>query len=586
MYLSLKNRIFIIFTILLTIPFFVLSIAIPTWFTSIIETQTIHSTNNMMHQYSHHFNTITLQAEEIAKQVLVSQTTQQWLKVEKENSVEAMSQRWAMKNELKGEFSSMVLNNSHGISIFAYLNDGTGVLGNYPSLKEADWFKAYTRNSQSWTTAHSDHLYSDVYKVNSFLFPLVEIDTLKKYGIIKINIPSTLLEKTLSEIRVGESGRVYLINKQGQNVLTGEIETPQKVLDTSLKEILYSDVDNGLMETNYNGKEYLVFYHKLTHDDWLLFSEITKDELFFNANQLKKPLLIMSGLILILTIITSYVLSTNIVRPIGKLTKIMKFIERGDFTGAKRLIPSIQSGTNEIKYLVKVVDHMIDRLNQLIKFEYLANIRRKDAEYKALLLQINPHFLNNTLEIMGGLAAQGKNKEVVNVSVYLGEMMRYSLSTQSSVVQLQEEINYIRNFTSILKIRYEDAIAIEIEEDPKTKSLSIIKFIIQPLVENAVKYSLIKDTRVAIKVKTEKRKNQLLIAVEDNGIGMPEDVISQLRSLDINNESNNVLTSKGTSIGLKNVIGRLRLYYSHNFVFHIESEKNKGTKITLCITTD
>ncbi|MFC6604871.1 sensor histidine kinase [Ectobacillus funiculus] len=159
------------------------------------------------------------------------------------------------------------------------------------------------------------------------------------------------------------------------------------------------------------------------------------------------------------------------------------------------------------------------------------------------------------------------------MSVYLGRMMRYSLNTQSDVVNLGEEINYIRNFTNILKLRYEDTISIVIEEDAETKELPIIKFILQPLVENAVKYGFVGNKEVEIKIKTEKAGNQIIISVEDNGVGMSEEVIANLLNQEKNNETRNVLESKGSSIGLKNVIGRLQLYYGRNFSYGIESER-------------
>jgi two-component system sensor histidine kinase YesM len=280
------------------------------------------------------------------------------------------------------------------------------------------------------------------------------------------------------------------------------------------------------------------------------------------------------------------VLSSNIVSPLGKLANAMKFIERGDFAGAKSFMPTIKSSNDEIGYVVKVFDHTVDQLKNVIETEYEANIRRKDAEYKALLLQINPHFLNNTLEIIGGLAVQGKNKEVMNVSIYLGRMMRYSLNTQNDVVRLGEEISYIRSYTDILKVRYEDAIMIDIVEDPETKNLPIIKFILQPLVENAVKYSFIEKTRAEIFIQTEKIDNQVWIVLEDKGVGMSKEVIADLLHEETKNETISVLASKGNSIGLKNVLGRLKLYYGQAFSYKIESEKNEGTRITLCINFD
>ncbi|WP_100407053.1 cache domain-containing sensor histidine kinase [Bacillus solitudinis] len=580
MLFSLRNRLFIIFTLLLTIPFLILSIIIPSWFTSIMEEETKNSTVEMMDQYSIYIDSITSQAEDLGKQVLVNHTTQQWMKSETEDSNVTSAQRLLMKNQVMRQLSSIMINNSKSMSISVFLNDGTGVWGDLPTLQNTEWFKNFIENDQRWVKTHNDVIAENV---NSYLIPLFDLYTLDLTGVIKVNIPSALLETALSKIKLGEKGRVYLVDSRGAKVLSGKITTPNYVLNKSLKEISNGQQNKGLIETDHKGEEYLVFFQKLKIGNWVLVSEITKSELFLKINTLQKNLLITSALIFILTIIASYILSSTIVRPLGKLTKAMKFIEHGDFSGAKSFMQAIKSYNDEVGYAIKVFDHTIDKLNFLIQTEYEANIRRKDAEYKALLLQINPHFFNNTLEIIGGLAAQGKNKEVMNVSIHLGRMMRYSLNTQSDVVRLGEEIAYIRDFTDILKVRYEDAITVEIEEDPETKFVPIIKFIIQPIVENAVKYSFINKQFAQLKIKTENCGDEIFIIVEDHGIGMTEEAVTDLLDTELNNESSNVLKSKGSSIGLKNVLGRLKLYYGENFSYNIQSEKDKGTKITLCI---
>lgn len=586
MTLSLRNRIFLIFTFLLTIPIIVLSIIIPNQLSIIFEEQTKSSTLDMMEQYAYHIDGIATQAEELGKQALLAPSTQRWLESETNPTELEISEQWIMTNDLRNEYSAMVLNNSYDMSIFAFLDSGQGVWSRYPSMEEADWYESFIGDDQRWVKAHVDPTFSQVEYTNSFLLPLVDIDTLESSGVIKINLPSSIFTDALENITLGEEGRISLLNNLGENVLAEEAQISEEILNYGMNSISNNNTENGLLETTYDGNDYLIFYQKLAVGDWILFSEITKDELFHRINELKSLLLLISGLIFILTVFASYILSTNIVRPLGKLVKTMGFIETGDFDGAKRMMPAINSDTNEVDYLIKSVDHTIDKLNQLIKFEYKANLRRKDAEYKALLLQINPHFMNNTLEIIGGLAAQGKNKEVVDVSVYLGRMMRYSLNTQSDSVPLKEEISYIRSFTEILKLRYEDSLSVEIDEDPDTKNLSIIKFIIQPLVENAVKYSFIQKSFVKIKIKTEMDNDDLIITVQDNGVGMSEKIISDLNNYDIGNEASNVLDSKGTSIGLKNVISRLRLYYNSAFSFQIFSEKDIGTRIVLRINIE
>ncbi|MGZ4160706.1 MAG: cache domain-containing sensor histidine kinase [Neobacillus sp.] len=583
MFFSLRNRLFIIFTCLLTIPFIILSLIIPNWFTSIIEMQTKDLTVEAMDQYSLYINSITTQAEDLGKQVLVNQTTQQWLKLEKEYSNIPKEQRLLMKNQLKMLLSSMMANNSNAMSVSVFLNDGTGTWGNNPSLNKMDWYKDYAEKDERFVKSHQDPYQQTPGTINSYILPLFDMNTFISYGIIKVNFPSSLFETALNKIKNGKNGHAYLLDKQGANVLQGKIQIPKKVLTQTLAKIKYGKAQKGLLEMDYNQVKHLVFYQKLSVGDWILISEVNKAELFAKVNRLQHNLFLISVLVFLLTIVASYMFSSNIVSPLGKLAKAMGFLEYGDFSGAKRFMPTIKSSKHEVGYVIKVFGHTIDRLKSLIENEYEANIRRKDAEYKALLLQINPHFLNNTLEIIGGLAAQGKNKEVMNVSIYLGRMMRYSLNTQSDVVKLGEELNYIRSYTDILKVRHEDSISITIEEDPETKTLPIIKFILQPLVENSVKYSFIEKKFAEIDIKTAKVRNHVYIIVEDKGIGISDEIITDLLNQEKNNETISVLESKGNSIGLRNVLGRLKLYYGQNFSYQIDSEKNVGTKITLCI---
>jgi two-component system, sensor histidine kinase YesM len=580
MFFSLRNRLFMIFTLLLTFPFLVLSILIPNWFTSIMEERTTSSTIEMMEQYSLYIDSITSQAEDLGKQVLVNPTTQEWIKSEEDDREVTDAERLLMKNQLKAELSSMMINNSKSMSVSVYLSDGTGTAGNLPPLEKTNWFDEFYKDDQRWLRSHNDLMAE---QVNSYLLPLFDINTLDLSGVIKVNFPSSLLENALSKIKLGENGRVYLLDSLGRNVLTGSIDTPERVVKESLKTIKKEPKSSGLIEVPFEKEEYMIFYQKARVGEWVLVSEITKSELFSQINELQRNLLLTSGWIFLLTIMASYLLSSTIVKPLGKLTGAMKLVEKGEFKNAKQLIPSIKTANDEIGYVVDVFGQTTNRLDTLIETEYEANIRRRDAEYKALLLQINPHFLNNTLETIGGLAAQGKNKEVIDVTIHLGRIMRYSLNTESDMVTLGEEMTYIRRFMEILKLRYEEALSVSIEEDPAASTLPIIKFVIQPLVENSVKYSFIEKTEAVLRISTKKVNDWVEIVIEDNGIGIPESIVEELKRDLGRHESRQVLESKGRSIGLKNVLGRLKLYYGENFTYHITSEKNLGTTIVLRI---
>jgi two-component system, sensor histidine kinase YesM len=583
MFFSLRNRLLLVFTCLLTIPFIILSIMIPRLFTTEIREQTQDLTIEMMEQFSLYVDSITTQAEDLGKQVLINQTTQEWMRLEEKD--DAREESLFVLNELKQQLSSMMINNSNAMSISVYLNNGTGTWGDNPKLQEMDWYRDFNQHNQRYVNSHLDPFQQSLEmgerKINSYILPLVDTNTLGSNGIIKVNLPTALLETALDKITIGQNGRTYLLNQQGDNVLSGEIKTPNKIIEQSMADIRSSSNQEGLISAEYNKEKYLVFFQELPVEDWILISEVKESDIFSRADSLQSNLLLTSAVVFFITIVASFILAGNITSPLGKLAKAMGYIERGDFTGAKQMLPANLTQNNEVSYLVKVTDHTIHQLKNLIETEYEANLRRKDAEYKALLLQINPHFLNNTLEIIGGLALQGKNKEVMNVSIYLGKMLRYSLNTSSNVVPLSEEINYIKSYTEILKLRYEDAIEIHIDTGSETKTLPIIKFILQPLVENSVKYSFINKEFADISIKTEKVANQLRLIIEDKGIGMSEEMISNLLSQ--NEESLTVLESKGKSIGLRNVLGRLMLYYGNSFSYQIESNRDEGTMITLLI---
>ncbi|MFB3170302.1 histidine kinase [Neobacillus sp. 179-C4.2 HS] len=583
MFFSLRNRLLLIFTCLLTIPFVILSIIIPSFFTSVIREQTQELTIEMMDQFSLYVDSVTTQAEDLGKQVLVSQTTQEWIRLNRQGAEKKEID--SLMNQLKQDLSSIMINNSNAMSISVILEDGTGTWGFLSLLHQTDWYLDFTQHNQAYVKSHLDPFQQShemqQKKINSYILPLIDTNTMISAGVIKVNFPSALLETALNKITIGQNEHTYLLNQRGENILSGKIETPNSILKQSLKQITTSDDKEGLIEAAYQKEKYLVFFQKLPVGDWILVSEVTESDLFARANHLQRNLLLTSVLLFFITIVASLILSNNITSPLGKLAKAMRFIERGDFSGAKRFMPHYKSQNNEVDYLITVTKHTIDQLQNLIETEYEANLRRKDAEYKALLLQINPHFLNNTLEIIGSLALQGKNKEVMNVSVYLGKMLRYSLNTKSNIVSVGEEVNYIKSYTNILKLRYEDTIAIQMDVEPATVTIPVIKFILQPLVENAVKYSFSEKTVADIFIKTKVVGSQLCLSVADKGMGMSEELISDLLSQ--TDETLHVLESKGNSIGLRNVLGRLKLTYGDDFSYRIESTINEGTKIILLI---
>ena len=279
--------------------------------------------------------------------------------------------------------------------------------------------------------------------------------------------------------------------------------------------------------------------------------------------------------------LTAFWLSAGITKPLSVMGKAMKHVQRGEFNQALHVMPKVREGHSEVGYVTGVFEQMTHRLRYLIETEFETNLRRKNAEYKALLLQINPHFYNNTLEIISGLAAMKREDLVMDATEALGKMMRYSLNLNSDLVRVAEEMSYIRDYLFILHLRHEDRLQVVIEEDPAADDVMIAKFIIQPLVENAVKYSLEKAGVAQVTLRTLVQDERLLITVKDNGIGMSPELVQDLLTEIKTGDSVAILSSEGQSIGLRNVLSRCRLNYGEQFHLGLHSKLGEGTEITL-----
>lgn len=134
-------------------------------------------------------------------------------------------------------------------------------------------------------------------KINSYILPLIDTNTMISAGVIKVNFPSALLETALNKITIGQNEHTYLLNQRGENILSGKIETPNSILKQSLKQITTSDDKEGLIEAAYQKEKYLVFFQKLPVGDWILVSEVTESDLFARANHLQRNLLLTSVLL-------------------------------------------------------------------------------------------------------------------------------------------------------------------------------------------------------------------------------------------------------------------------------------------------
>ena len=204
------------------------------------------------------------------------------------------------------------------------------------------------------------------------------------------------------------------------------------------------------------------------------------------------------------------------------------------------------------------------------------------AELRALRAQINPHFLYNTLDTIIWMAESKKTAQVVEIVSALSSFFRISLSRGMDWITIGEEIERTKSYLIIQKMRYHDILDYQIEVEPEVAEYAILKLILQPLVENALYHGIKnKRQRGTNSVRARRRnESEILLEVEDDGIGFAPDKLAQLRS-ELEDDSGDIKLESGFGIG--NVNKRIRLYYGKPYGVSVRSEYNSGTCVTLII---
>ncbi|MCR8644062.1 sensor histidine kinase [Paenibacillus sp. N1-5-1-14] len=266
------------------------------------------------------------------------------------------------------------------------------------------------------------------------------------------------------------------------------------------------------------------------------------------------------------------------IRFISYFVSKMKHAELGDL----RVRVPVR-GHDETTILARGFNSLVARMELLIEEIKMEQERKKKAELMLLEAQIKPHFLFNTLESINALAIQNEGKKVSQIVYRLGSMLRMFEHKEEISVAL--EMNYLKNYMDIQAFRFEDLFQYEFDLPKELENYSILKLTLQPLVENSIQHGFEGlEGGGAIKISVEDQGDHIVIWVEDNGKGIPSDVLNRLEykgtSLKLPKQATE---TKRIGLGILNVADRLRIHYGNSCGIFICSELSKGTTIKCVI---
>jgi two-component system sensor histidine kinase YesM len=277
------------------------------------------------------------------------------------------------------------------------------------------------------------------------------------------------------------------------------------------------------------------------------------------------------------SVLAAWGISRSIYLPIKRLHDVTATITKNDL---QALVT--HDNVDEITEMGLSFNIMIGRIRELLDAKVKEQENLKKAELRALQAQINPHFLYNTLDTIIWMTESQKTEEVIEIVRALSSFFRISLSKGRDWITIGEEVERTRSYLIIQKMRYRDILDYRIEVDDGVAGNTVLKLILQPLVENAI-YHGIKNKRqggtVVVRAK-QRDGNEILLQVEDNGIGFTPEKLATLRG-ELADDSGEIRLESGYGIG--NVNQRIRLYYGRQYGVSITSEHSAGTCVSIVI---
>lgn len=386
-----------------------------------------------------------------------------------------------------------------------------------------------------------------------------------------INIES--IEKIINQTISNNVEKLYVIDVTNQRyIYNGDIGEHEK------KAIWindYIDSIQGISGYVITGKEYIA-YSNIGGTNYYVIDKVNEDYMLTNYLKYRSNIIIVISFGIISILIVYFILSRSFNKPVKDLKKAMEKIQTGNLNVRVNI-----NTQDEMEYLGDGFNKMSEDLSKYINQVYKSSIARKDAELKALKMQIQPHYLYNTLDVIRMKAIEHDEFQVAELLESLSRQLRYLTNNEYDYVKLEDELNNIKEYFVIVSVRYNGLYELDINVNEDDLNLMVPKLILQPIVENSVKYGLRGrkgSGRVSINIK--KNNGYLKIIIMDNGVGLSEEKNKEIKMNLTDDEDTIKYHSNTGSIGIKNIYNRMKYYYGKNYEFKIDGEEGVGTIVT------
>lgn len=394
-------------------------------------------------------------------------------------------------------------------------------------------------------------------------------------GCIRIDVASNKVQKIIESVGMTASMEILVIAEDysvifdPENVI-GQASIPR--FAEAFEKIL--SMDSGSLRSSLGDGIRTIVFDNSEYTGWSTIGIISEEKLLQETREIRNLSFIILAVTIVIIIVLCVFIALGITKPLKKLSKSMSLVSSGNFD-----IKVDFEYKDEIGDIGRSFDKMTRKIKELVQREYVQEIKRQEVELKALMAQINPHFLYNTLEALRMKAVVNKDADVAEMIKKFSKFLRMNIIGAKDIVEIQEELNHVGYYIDIMNMRYNNRFELIIDLDDDIINSLVLKLTLQPLIENSIFHGFeLKEGGCVIIIRGKKLGNDVLIEVIDNGVGMEEETLNEIRTaLDTATVSDKV------GIGIVNVHKRLMYFFGKSYGIDISSTLQKGTRIEIRI---
>jgi two-component system, sensor histidine kinase YesM len=400
--------------------------------------------------------------------------------------------------------------------------------------------------------------------------PILDISNNYVIGFAIVDIKGEILQDIFN-FNLEKYGELMIIDKHSGNfIYKPELDKfPAEFSDGEIRSMFNNlDSSKGHIYAEIADQEVLVIYSTSPFTGWTTVALIPKDRLLTEFYKTRNTNIVFSILFCLIAAILTYLIASILTTNILKLNRAMKNIDKDSFQIAVTI-----KNNDEIGQLYKQFEKMVARIKDLIHDIKKSEKDKRKSEIKALQAQINPHFLNNTLNTISYLAEIQGTSNIRKISESLSILMHINMQ-EESFITIADELKYLESYLNIQNYKYVNKFTTDFSVEESAKSCMILKLLLQPIVENAIIHGVAPQKRHGIiTIKIFRDQDNLIIRIRDNGAGMSGNRIEKILNSQVESDS----------IGIRNIISRIKLHFGEPYGLSISSEPNVYTVIEITI---